>query len=123
MPEASLLGHTRRSWAPLAEDVPSAGVYLSLVQEDYFINLFWQTYHTSLFAIVDETQFKTHYQSLLVGGGEDRKPSALVDIIIAMCMQYATSTMPKETQGVLVEGASCGSVALLAGAKIACLRA
>ncbi|KAF4221270.1 hypothetical protein CNMCM6457_001935 [Aspergillus fumigatiaffinis] len=104
MPEASLLGHTRRSWAPLAEDVPSAGVYLSLVQEDYFINLFWQTYHTSLFAIVDETQFKTHYQSLLVGGGEDRKPSALVDIIIAMCMQYATSTMPTETQGVLVEG-------------------
>jgi hypothetical protein len=53
---------------------------------------------------VDETQFKIHYQSLLVNGGQDRRPSALVDIIIAMCMQYATSTMPAEAQGMLVEG-------------------
>ncbi|KAJ5380021.1 uncharacterized protein N7496_002449 [Penicillium cataractarum] len=101
VPEASLHGNS----SPLPTgDVPFEGVYLSLIQEEYFINLFWQSYHTSLFPIVDETQFKKHYQSLLVNGGRDRKPSALVDVIIAMCMQYATSTMPAETQGLLVEG-------------------
>lgn len=104
VPEASLHGNTSRSLALPAGDVPTSGVYLSLIQEEYFINLFWQSYHTSLFPIVDETQFKKHYQSLLMNGGQDRKPSALVDVIIAMCMQYATSTMPAETQGLLVEG-------------------
>jgi hypothetical protein len=104
VPEAGLIGNPDRPPAPPAEDVPTAGIYLSLIQEEYFINLYWQTYHTSLFPIVDETQFKNHYQSLLVNGGQDRRPSALVDIIIAMCMQYATSTMPAETQGMLVEG-------------------
>lgn len=104
VPEAGLTGSPDRRPAPPAEDVPTAGIYLSLIQEEYFINLYWQTYHTSLFPIVDETQFKNHYHSLLVNGGQDRRPSALVDIIIAMCMQYATSTMPAETQGMLVEG-------------------
>lgn len=103
-PEAGLIGNRDRPPAPPTEDDTTTGIYLSLIQEEYFINLYWQTYHTSLFPIVDETQFKNHYQSLLVNGGQDRKPSALVDIIIAMCMQYATSTMPTETQGFLVEG-------------------
>ncbi|KAJ6035509.1 uncharacterized protein N7446_010272 [Penicillium canescens] len=48
--------------------------------------------------------FKKHYQSLWVSGGKERKPSALVDIIIAMCMQYGISTLPLDTQGFLVEG-------------------
>ncbi|KAJ5768109.1 hypothetical protein N7533_000692 [Penicillium manginii] len=104
VPESGLLGCTSRPWAPPAEDIPNSGVYLSLIQEDYFLNLYWQTNHTSRFPIVDETQFKNHYQSLLVGDGQDRRPSALVDIIIAMCMQYATSTMPAGAQGILVEG-------------------
>jgi hypothetical protein len=104
VPEAGLVGTQDRPLSRPTEDVFSAGIYLSLIQEEYFINLYWQTYHTSLFPIVDETQFKNHYQSLLVNGGQNRKPSALVDIIIAMCMQYATSTMPAETQGMLAEG-------------------
>ncbi|KAF3389291.1 hypothetical protein F1880_004318 [Penicillium rolfsii] len=104
VPDAGLVGNQDRLLAPPAEEVASAGIYLSLIQEDYFINLYWQTYHTSLFPIVDETQFKNHYQSLLINGGQDRKPSALVDIIIAMCMQYATAAMPAETQGIFAEG-------------------
>lgn len=104
VPETSQLGNTSRSCARPAEDVPAAGIYLSPIQEDYFLNLYWQTYHTSLFPIVDEAQFKNHYQSLLVNGGQDRRPSALVDIIIAMCMQLAISATPTETQGILVEG-------------------
>ncbi|CEO59954.1 hypothetical protein PMG11_04602 [Penicillium brasilianum] len=104
VPEGNLHGNTSHPGALPAGDVPTEGVYLSLIQEEYIINLFWQSYHTSLSPIVDETQFKKHYQSLLVNSGQDRKPSALVDVIIAMCMQYATSTMPVETQGLLVDG-------------------
>lgn len=88
----------------LAKGNATPGVYLSLVQEEYFINFFWQTHHTSLFPIIDEAHFKKHYQSLWVTGGTERKPSALVDIIIAMCMQYYLSTLPLESQGTLVEG-------------------
>lgn len=82
----------------------NAGVYLSPIQEEYFINFFWHTYHTSLFPILDETRFKKHYQSLWVPGAKERKPSALVDIIIAMCMQYGISALPSDAQGFLVEG-------------------
>ncbi|KAJ5519887.1 hypothetical protein N7463_000340 [Penicillium fimorum] len=85
-------------------NLSNAGVYLSPIQEEYFINFFWHTYHTSLFPILDETQFKKHYQSLWVSGGKERKPSALVDVIIAMCMQYGISALPSDTQGFLVEG-------------------
>ncbi|KZL68536.1 hypothetical protein CI238_00303 [Colletotrichum incanum] len=83
----------------------SHGVYLDSVQEEFFINLFWQTYHTSLFAIIDEAEFKREYQALYVQvpPGYIRKPSALVDIVIAMCMQYGASTMPSGRQGRIVE--------------------
>ncbi|KAL3490202.1 fungal-specific transcription factor domain-containing protein [Aspergillus germanicus] len=80
------------------------GVYLSPLQEEYFLNYFWQGYHVSLCPILDEAQFKQHYQSLLVAGGKERKPSALVDIVVAACMQYHISTLPLGSQGVLVEG-------------------
>jgi hypothetical protein len=89
---------------PLTKEVSTPGVYLSLIQEEYFINFFWQTYHTSQFPIIDEAHFKKHYQSLWVTGGTERRPSALVDIVIAMCMQYYLSTLPSESQGMLVEG-------------------
>ncbi|RDW82837.1 hypothetical protein BP6252_03949 [Coleophoma cylindrospora] len=72
---------------------------LTPTQEEYFINLFWQSYHTSLFAIIDEAEFKQHYQSLWMTSGNARKPSALVDIVLAMCMQYAISTLPVSEQG------------------------
>lgn len=87
----------------LAGEAPAGGIYLNPIQEEYFINLFWQTYHTALFPILDEAQFKDHYQSLWTGGTE-RAPSALVDIVIAMCMQYGISALPSDTQGFLVEG-------------------
>ncbi|RDW76159.1 hypothetical protein BP5796_06980 [Coleophoma crateriformis] len=79
--------------------VPVTEADLSPTQEEYFINLFWQSYHTSLFAIIDEAEFKQHYQSLWMTSGNARKSSALVDIILAMCMQYAISTLPVGEQG------------------------
>ncbi|KAL4779262.1 putative Zn(II)2Cys6 transcription factor [Aspergillus varians] len=84
---------------------PSNGVYLSPLQEDFFLNYFWQMYHVSLCPILDEAQFKQHYQSLLDHGGKERRPSALVDIVVATCMQYHISTLPVSAQGSgLVEG-------------------
>ncbi|KAM6508353.1 hypothetical protein FALCPG4_018226 [Fusarium falciforme] len=73
--------------------------------EGYFIRLFWQTYHTSLYAVLDEASFKSHYQSLYVNvpAGNSRRPSALVDIVIAMCMQYGTSKLPRGEQGNIVQ--------------------
>lgn len=93
-----------RLLTPLAV-AANQGIYLSPIQEEYFINLFWQTYHTSLFAIIDETEFKKQYQTLYIDvpPGHPRKASALVDIIVAMCMQYGASTLPCGRQGNIVE--------------------
>ncbi|TPX16169.1 uncharacterized protein E0L32_004164 [Thyridium curvatum] len=81
----------------------SEGVYLKPVQEEYFLSLFWESYHTSLFAVLDEAQFKQHYQSLFASSTTSRDPSALVDIVVAMCMQNGLSSLPCDRQGSIVE--------------------
>lgn len=73
--------------------------YLSPIKEQYFINSFWETYHTSILPIIDESDFKKHYQSLWTGSGSTRKPSALVDIVVALCMQFNISSLPVNLQG------------------------
>ncbi|RAH78839.1 hypothetical protein BO86DRAFT_391464 [Aspergillus japonicus CBS 114.51] len=83
---------------------PTTSVYLTPLQEDFFINHFWQTYHVSLFPIINEAQFKQHYASLWTAGGKERRPSALVDIVVAMCMQYHISTLPADSQSGLLDG-------------------
>ncbi|OBR13035.1 Thiamine repressible genes regulatory protein thi1 [Colletotrichum higginsianum IMI 349063] len=100
----TVVGDASRLLRPLA-DHASRGVYLNSIQEEFFVNLFWQTYHTSVFAIVNEAEFKKAYQALYVDvpPGHVRKPSALVDIVVAMCMQYGASTMPSGCQGRIVE--------------------
>jgi hypothetical protein len=99
----------------LAEDIPESrvtqstddasktAVYLSATQEEYFISLFWQAYNTSLFPILDEAEFTEHYRSLWTTSATTRKQSALVDIVIAMCMQYGISMLPAAKQGVFVD--------------------
>ncbi|OTB01197.1 hypothetical protein M426DRAFT_323706 [Hypoxylon sp. CI-4A] len=67
--------------------------YLTPTQEEYFISLFWQSYHTSVL-ILDEVAFKEHYQSLWRTSTRTRKPSALVDIVVAICMQYGMALQP-----------------------------
>jgi Fungal specific transcription factor domain len=88
---------------PSTQDANLTGAYLSPTQEEYFISLFWQSYHTSLFAIIDEAEFKEHYQSLWLGSGNVRKSSALVDIVLAMCTQYGISMLPTDKQGSIGE--------------------
>lgn len=68
--------------------------YLTGTQEDYFLGLFWQSYHCTL-QIVDEVDFKEHHKSLWATPGTPRKPSALVDIILAICMQYGVAFIPR----------------------------
>jgi len=80
------------------DDPISAGEYLTPTQEEYFLGLFWQSYYTS-FPILDELEFKQHYQSLWATSDEKRKPSALVDIVIAICMQYGMARLPGVGRG------------------------
>ncbi|KAK1753999.1 transcriptional activator protein acu-15 [Echria macrotheca] len=66
-----------------------SGLYLNALQEEYFLGFFWQSYHCSL-QIVDELSFRELYRSLWAESTnmKTRKPSALVDIILALCIQY-----------------------------------
>ena len=63
---------------------------LTPIQEEYFLNLFWQSYHSSLL-VLNEVEFKEHWRSLFARPGKPRKPSALVDIVIAISMQYGST--------------------------------
>lgn len=69
---------------------------MSRTQEEYFLSLFWESYHC-LQPIVDETELRRHYASLWQPGKPHRKPSALVDIIIALCLQYGYTFIPRDT--------------------------
>ncbi|KAF4450473.1 hypothetical protein F53441_6472 [Fusarium austroafricanum] len=102
--QPAVLQDSSRLLAPLTR-VNDEGFYLTPVQEGYFINLYWETYHTSLYAVLDEASFKAYNQSLYVDvpPGAPRKPSVLVDIIVATCMQYRTSSIPCGQQGSIVE--------------------
>ncbi|KAL8904942.1 MAG: hypothetical protein Q9207_002936 [Kuettlingeria erythrocarpa] len=75
-------------------DGPTAADTLTGIQEDYFLDLFWQSYHCVL-QIIDEVEFKEHYKSLWGKSGKSRKPSAVVDIVLALCMQYGVAFVPR----------------------------
>ena len=69
-------------------------------QEQLFLNLFWQSYHC-LNPLLSQTQFSEHYDSLWQNLPQDRpstrRSSALVDIILANCMQYGiTFLFPRD---------------------------
>ncbi|KAI1100591.1 fungal-specific transcription factor domain-containing protein [Jackrogersella minutella] len=74
----------------------TSGEFLTPTQEEYFLNLFWQSYHSSLL-VLNELDFKEQYKSLWATPGKPRKPSALVDIVIAMSMQYGMASTPRST--------------------------
>lgn len=75
-------------------DGSTTGDYLTATQEDYFLDLFWQSYHCTL-QIIEEAEFREHYKSLWLTSGTSRKPSALVDIVLALCMQYGVASVPR----------------------------
>ncbi|KAL9112375.1 MAG: hypothetical protein Q9187_007768, partial [Circinaria calcarea] len=75
-------------------ETPITGNYLTGIQEDYFLGLFWQSYHCTL-EILDDVEFREHYKSLWASSGTTRKSSALVDIVLAICMQYGIAFIPR----------------------------
>ena len=78
--------------------VPDNGP-LSRTQEEYILKLFWESYHC-LMPIVDETEFGYHYASLWESSsGQDRNQSPLVDMILALCLQYGYAFIPREAMG------------------------
>lgn len=68
----------------------------SRAQQDYFLGLYWQSYHVVL-PIISQKEFREHYESLWpdpkVYPNQPRKPSPLVDIVLALCAQYGTNSV------------------------------
>ena len=86
-----------------AEEVPSAPegrvegeIVLSRAQEENFLALFWQSYHC-LIPVLNEVDFRQQYESLWTpqSSSSKRKASPLVDIILALCMQYGMTFVPR----------------------------
>ena len=82
----------------LASDIDDH-VQLSRAQEVYFLALFWQGYHCTI-PILNEADFREHYEGLWSSGASatSRKASPLVDIVLALCMQYGMTFMPRSTR-------------------------
>lgn len=79
-------------------------------QQDNFLDLFWLAYHC-IYPIIDEAKFREQYVSLWPDptSGTSRKPSPLVDIMMALCIQFGTLFIPQsesEPSGVAGDGAS-----------------
>ncbi|SPO07261.1 uncharacterized protein DNG_09955 [Cephalotrichum gorgonifer] len=75
----------------------SGGHFLSRSQEEYFVSLFWESYNCTL-PIIDEKAFREHYSALWADPTRSqRRPSPLVDIILALCMQYGMGFLPRTT--------------------------
>ncbi|KAL3479577.1 fungal-specific transcription factor domain-containing protein [Aspergillus californicus] len=92
-PAATFDGDQADQPGPPTDDPIRAGESLSSIQEEYFLNLFWDSFYPT-YPILDEHDFKEHYQSLWDTSGKERKPSALVDIVLAVCMQYGMARQP-----------------------------
>ncbi|KAF2652207.1 hypothetical protein K491DRAFT_719131 [Lophiostoma macrostomum CBS 122681] len=105
-PEVSLATPSRSFLSPLARpkieasrkrthqnEQPSDELDLSRSQEEDFLNIYWKTYHR-IYYIIDEAMFNAHYNSLWEETSRSRKPSALVDIVVALCMQYHAASTP-----------------------------
>ncbi|KAF7586461.1 hypothetical protein BBP40_008821 [Aspergillus hancockii] len=67
---------------------------LSRFQEEYFLNLLWQSFHC-VYPILSEPEFRRYYDSLWPNSRPDgvstRKPSPLIDVLLAVCMQYGST--------------------------------
>ncbi|KAF1987248.1 hypothetical protein K402DRAFT_354082 [Aulographum hederae CBS 113979] len=87
---------------------------LSRWQEEYFLDLFWQSYHC-MYPIVDETEFRALHNDVWVTPYEPRKSSALVDIILAVTMQYATAILPPDLTNSVISAEERGKHAASAG--------
>lgn len=83
----SIYANSMNSPPRMPTDTLDAG-FLPPHQEVHFLALFWRTHYFS-FPILNEGQVRREYQALVAGGSPEatRKPSPLIDIILALCIQ------------------------------------
>ncbi|KAJ5776267.1 uncharacterized protein N7511_001278 [Penicillium nucicola] len=76
---------------------PAEAENLPREEEENFLVLMWQSYHC-IYPIVSEEEFRDYYNSLWTGTNDQgpRRPSALVDSLLAVCMQYGSIFMGDE---------------------------
>jgi len=80
---------------PISPESLVAFENLSRAQEEHFLGLFWHSYHCTV-PILNEIEFKEHYESLWsTPTPSGRKPSSLVDVTLALCMQYGMTFVPR----------------------------
>ncbi|KAF2873553.1 fungal-specific transcription factor domain-containing protein [Massariosphaeria phaeospora] len=72
---------------------PVAEYCLTRLQEEYFVSLYWTSYHC-VYPVIDSAEFAAHHRSLWETSATIRQPSALVDIVLAISMQYAATSTP-----------------------------
>ncbi|KAF5606679.1 transcriptional regulatory [Fusarium subglutinans] len=78
-------------------DTSLSGKDLSATQGAFFLDLFWDSWHCC-YQLLDEAEFKEHYNSLWDDPtGDTRKDSPLVDIVLALCMQFGVTSLPRES--------------------------
>ncbi|CAM1505916.1 Fc.00g115530.m01.CDS01 [Cosmosporella sp. VM-42] len=85
------------SQGPTKPIAGSGNQALNRNQEESLLRLFWEGYHC-LLPVVDEVDFRKHYASLWDPSrrhNNTRKHSALVDIILALCLQYGYAFVPR----------------------------
>jgi hypothetical protein len=70
-------------------NIPDYAEELTRVQEEYYLNLLWQAFHC-VYPILSEPEFTRYYDSLWSSSDENatRKSSSLVNILLAVCMQF-----------------------------------
>lgn len=73
---------------------------LSRAQEEHFLVLLWQSFHC-IYPVISEAEFRAYYESLWsssspTGQGGGRGSSALVDSLLAVCIQYGSTFLVDE---------------------------
>ena len=87
--------HSAEQVSSLPESHAEGECILSRAQEENFLALFWQSFHCMI-PILNEVDLREHYESLWTfqAPASGRKASPLVDIILALCMQYGMTFVP-----------------------------
>ena len=83
----------------------SRNAHFDAMKEQYFLDKFWHGCHTGVIPIIDEAAFKEYHQSLWAGRDRERAPSALVDILLAICLQGAIPTLSSEEKKYIADDA------------------
>ncbi|KAF4126968.1 fungal specific transcription factor domain-containing protein [Geosmithia morbida] len=88
------VGARPKGMSPTLGDI-SRKPFMSRRQEEYFLGLLWESFHC-LLPILDETDFRRHYASLWEPPTrQHRKNSALVDMALAVCLQFGYTFITK----------------------------